>query len=53
VIAIPDSFVRNLGIPWTQLIIYVVVGALIGVLAAWFPARRAGRLDVLDAISTD
>ena len=53
VIAIPDSFVRNLGIPWAQLILYVVVGAVIGVLAAWFPARRAGRLDVLDAISTD
>ena len=52
VIAIPDSFVSKLGIPWGQLIVYVVVGGLLGVIAAWFPARRAARLDVLEAIST-
>ena len=53
VIAIPDSFVRTIGIPWGQLIVFIFVGGLLGVIAAWFPARRAARLDVLDAISTE
>ncbi|MDA0300499.1 MAG: FtsX-like permease family protein [Actinobacteria bacterium] len=52
VIAIPDSFVSKLGIPWGQLVVYIIVGGLLGVVAAWFPARRAARLDVLEAIST-
>ena len=53
VIAIPDSFVRTIGIPWGQLVAYIILGGILGVIAAWFPARRAARLDVLDAISTD
>jgi len=53
VIAIPDTFVNQVGIPWDQLVVYLFVGGLLGVVAAWFPARRAARLDVLDAISTD
>jgi putative ABC transport system permease protein len=53
VIAIPDSFVRTIGIPWGQLVAYIVLGGILGVIAAWFPARRAARLDVLDAISTE
>ena len=53
VVAIPDSFVRTIGIPWGQLVVFILVGGLLGVIAAWFPARRAARLDVLDAISTD
>ena len=53
VIAIPDSFVSSIGIPWGQLAAYTVVGGGLGVLAAWFPARRAAKLDVLDAIATE
>ena len=51
VIAIPDSFISKVGIPWVQLAIYVIVGAVIGLVAAYFPARRASQLNVLDAIS--
>ena len=51
VVAIPDSFISSVGIPWVQLAIYVIVGAVIGLVAAYFPARRASQLDVLDAIS--
>ena len=40
-------------IPWTQLIVYLVVGAVAGVTAAWWPARRASKLDVLQAIATE
>ena len=37
-------------IPWTQLVIFVVVAVLAGVLAAVLPERRAAKLDPLDAL---
>jgi ABC-type antimicrobial peptide transport system permease subunit len=37
-------------IPWVTLIVFVVVSIVIGMLAAVFPARRAGRLNVLEAL---
>lgn len=40
-------------IPTGQLVSYVVLAGLAGVVAAVFPARRAARLDVLAAISHD
>ncbi|WP_040496132.1 ABC transporter permease [Ilumatobacter nonamiensis] len=40
-------------VPTTSLAIVVVLAALAGVAAAWRPARRAGRLDILTAIATD
>jgi putative ABC transport system permease protein len=46
----PDLF--QLYVPIGQLVIITVVAALAGVLAAWLPARRAAKLDVLDAISS-
>ena len=51
VVAIPDSFISKVGIPWGSLVVYLVVGGVIGVIAAYFPARRASKLNVLDAIS--
>ena len=33
------------------MLVYVVIATLAGLLAASFPARRASRLNVLDAIS--
>jgi putative ABC transport system permease protein len=39
--------------PVSQLAIVLVVGAIAGVLAGVRPARRAARLDVLQAIATD
>jgi putative ABC transport system permease protein len=38
--------------PWAQLAVVVAVASVCGVLAALLPARRAARLDVLQAIST-
>jgi putative ABC transport system permease protein len=46
----PQGF-SELGIPGGQLALYVVFAALLGVLFAVFPARRAARLDVLEAIA--
>ncbi|MXZ78000.1 MAG: FtsX-like permease family protein [Acidimicrobiia bacterium] len=48
---IPDNFVSSFAIPWGTLWIYLVVVAVAGLLAASIPARRASRLNVLDAIS--
>ena len=51
VVAIPDSFIGTLAIPWPTLAIYVVIAALAGLIAASLPARRAARLNILDAIA--
>ncbi|MGA9278739.1 ABC transporter permease [Ilumatobacter sp.] len=39
--------------PTTSLAVVLVLAALAGVVAAWRPSRRAGRLDILAAIATD
>jgi putative ABC transport system permease protein len=41
-----------LSIPIPNLIVIVVGGALAGIIAAIFPARKAARLDILDALAT-
>jgi putative ABC transport system permease protein len=42
-----------LDVPWLNLVVFVVLAAIVGVLAALWPARRAARLDVLSAITTE
>jgi putative ABC transport system permease protein len=42
-----------LRIPWIQLVIFLVIAMIVGALAALWPARRAARLDVLRAITTE
>ena len=37
--------------PTTQVIVFVVAAILVGILASIFPARRAAKLDPLQAIS--
>ncbi len=51
VLAIPASIINQLSIPAVTLVIYVIIATLAGLLAASFPARRAARLNVLDAIA--
>ena len=46
----PGIFTYHL--PVAQLIVITVVAALAGIVAAWLPARRAAKLDVLKAISS-
>lgn len=52
VLAIPDTFVSQLTVPWAQIAVLVAVGSLAGLLAAILPAFRASRFGVLDAIET-
>jgi len=51
VLAMPESIIDTLVIPYPTLAIYAVIATLAGLLAASFPARRAARLNVLDAIA--
>ncbi|MFS3129389.1 ABC transporter permease [Nocardioides sp. Bht2] len=40
-------------VPWIAIAAFLALSLVVGVLAAVFPARRAARLDVLQAIATD
>jgi putative ABC transport system permease protein len=51
VTALSDEGITELAIPGGTLIAYLVVAGIAGVLAAVGPARRAAKLDVLQAIS--
>jgi putative ABC transport system permease protein len=51
VTAMPDSLISGMAVPVGPIATVMVVAAGAAVLAAWLPARRAGRLDVLDAIA--
>lgn len=51
--AIADQGIQVLAIPAGRLALFVALAAVVGVLAAVLPARRAARLDVLRAISTE
>jgi putative ABC transport system permease protein len=51
--ALKDQGISSLSIPGGQLIIYVILAGLAGVLAAIWPARRASKLNVLEAITTE
>ena len=49
--ALPSTFVSTFSVPVPSILVMVLVAAIAGVVAALLPARRAARLDVLDAIS--
>ncbi|MCZ7630587.1 MAG: FtsX-like permease family protein [Microthrixaceae bacterium] len=48
-----DPGLLTLKLPVTQLVVITVLAALAGIVAAIPPARRAARMDVLQAISTE
>ncbi len=51
--ALADQHLNVFSIPVGQLVEFVVAAAVVGVLAALYPAFRASRLNVLEAIATD
>ena len=51
--ALRDEGFTELRIPVDQLLIAVVLAVIAGVIAATLPARRAAKMDVLDAIAAD
>lgn len=53
VTASAEAGLEVLEFPTTRLVVYVVVAAIAGVVAAVLPARRAARLDILRAVTTE
>jgi len=51
--ALSEQGISDLRFPAGRLVLYVVAAAIAGVIAAVFPARRAARLDVLDAVTVE
>ncbi|HET6937958.1 MAG TPA: FtsX-like permease family protein [Nocardioides sp.] len=51
--ALRDQGLEVIRIPFGQLVLFLVLSLVIGVLAAVLPARRAARLDVLRAIAVE
>jgi len=51
--SLADDGIDVLSIPGGQLAVFVALAGLVGVLAALWPGRRAARLDVLRAITTE
>jgi putative ABC transport system permease protein len=51
--ALVDEGFDRLVIPWAQLGLFLGLAAVIGVLAAVWPGRRAARVDILRAIATE
>jgi putative ABC transport system permease protein len=52
-IALEDQGLTEIVVPWLSLLLFVLAAALVGVVAAVVPARRAARLDVLRAITAE
>ena len=51
--ALVEEGVTELSFPVLQLAGYLLLAAVAGVLAAWVPARRAAKLNVLQAVASD
>jgi putative ABC transport system permease protein len=51
--ALKDQGITAFAVPVGQLLTYLVLAALAGVLAAVWPARRAARIDVLRAVTVE
>jgi putative ABC transport system permease protein len=43
--------IAQIAVPWSSLLVFLVLAMLLGLVAATWPARRAARLDVLAAIA--
>jgi putative ABC transport system permease protein len=51
--ALRNNGVTNLAVPIPSLVAFLVLSAVLGLIAATWPARRAANLDVLAAIATE
>ncbi|MFG2066723.1 ABC transporter permease [Micromonospora tulbaghiae] len=51
--ALKDEGITDLVLPWGQMVTFLILAAVIGVVAAVLPAIRAARINVLGAIAHD
>ena len=52
-VALKDIGLTTLSVPWILLGVYFVAAVLAGIGASLLPARRAARLDILEAVTTE
>jgi putative ABC transport system permease protein len=52
VVALRDQGLNSFTVPWKAIIAVVILAFVIGVVAAIYPARKATKVDILDAIAT-
>lgn len=53
VLALKDFGFDGVTVPWVLLVVYTILAAIAGVVAAIWPAWRASKLDILKAIATE
>ncbi len=51
--AIPEDIIDTIAVPYLQLFVFLVISVGFGLIAALFPAFRASRMNVLDAIADE
>ena len=51
--AIPDDIIDGVSVPIGQIVFFLVISVVFGLIAALFPAFRASRMNVLDAIADE
>jgi len=51
--SLPKNVISGVTIPFGTIIVLLILAALIGVIAAIWPARRASRLNILEAIANE
>ena len=51
--AVPDTVIDGVTFPTGQIPVVLVFAVLAGVTAAWYPARKASKMDILNAIATN
>ncbi len=51
--AVPNSFIDGVTIPWVVLIVVTILAVVAAVIAALYPAYKASRMNVLEAIATE
>ncbi len=53
VTSLKDQGFTDLVVPWGNMVTFLVLAGLLGLAAASWPARRAARLNILEAIATE
>ena len=51
--AVPDSVINGITFPFSTLVLVVIMAIVFAVIAAAYPARKASKMDVLEAITTE
>jgi putative ABC transport system permease protein len=51
--AVPNTVIDGITFPWLNLVVVVIVAVIAAVLAAVYPAFKASRMNVLEAIATE